>query len=52
MIPNSYCYVKTPPSINNIPTWMFFPSHTCEAFLQSIRLLFQPIHVFMDDRIH
>ena len=31
-----HCYKKTIPSVNNLPTWLSFPSQTCEACLQAL----------------
>ena len=31
-----HCYKQTLPGINNLPTWLVCPSHTCEACLTAL----------------
>ena len=46
----SHCYMQTLSSVDNLPTWTVCPSHTCEACLQELNLLFMFVHLFVDGR--
>ena len=43
-------YMQTLPSVNNPPTWMVCPLHTCEACPQAPNLLSSFSHRFEDGR--
>jgi hypothetical protein len=48
MMHNAYYCRQDPQCVNNIPTLMIYPSHTCEACLQSLDSLFWSAHLFVD----
>ena len=45
-----HCYKQTLLSVNNLPTWLVYPSRTCEAYLQTLDLLSLSIHQSEDSR--
>ena len=52
MMLDAHCYVQTLPGINNPPTWMVYPLHTCEACPKKLDSLFQSIQLYVDAKKH
>ena len=46
----AHYYRKTIPSVNNPPTWLVCPLHTCEACLQAYDSLSLSVHLSKDGR--